>query len=108
MNLELETCSGISPPDAKDAIIAASASESVSNAFSFSNSRSSKRRSSIASRKRRQRRRSSVPEQHIQLLSSPMRRTKSYRYPERIRKHSLKAIHGTEKLSKRTTQVNTY
>jgi hypothetical protein len=114
LNLELETCSGLSTETSEksnNSIIAASASESISNAFSSTNSRSSKRRSSLPTRKRRQRRRSSIPEQHIHYIQPPItsvRRTRSQRYSDRLRNHSIKTIHAsTEKLRRRYIQVNT-
>jgi hypothetical protein len=108
---QLETCSGFSTPTSQHStnpIIAASASESVSNARSFTNRQSStrRRRSSILNNKRR---RSWVTEQNIPRIASlspPMRRTKSHRYPDRIRKHTIKTKHSTEKLSRRSIQVN--
>ena len=113
LNMELETCSGLSTETSeksKDSIIAASASESISNAFSSTNSHSSKRRSSLLTRKRRQRRRSSISEPHIhhmEPLFTSIRRTKSQRYPDRVRQHSIKTVNTTEKLRRRYIQVNT-
>jgi hypothetical protein len=83
---ELETCSGLSIPITEhpgNTLIAASASESISNARSFTNHH---RRSSILSNKRR--RSWTAVHNHHHHPISPIRRTKSYRYPDRIRKHS--------------------
>jgi hypothetical protein len=108
LNMELETCSGLStetPEKTKAAIIAASASESISNVRVFTN----RRRSSLPTHKRRQRRRSSLSEQQIHStvpLSSPFRRINSHRYPDRIKKHPVKLIYATEKLKRRYIQVN--
>ena len=104
--LELDTCSGLSTPSTEhhhpsNILIAASASESISNARSFTNHSSSKHRRTLVLNN--QRRRSWIAEQNIHpktTLSSAMRRTKSSRYPNRIRKHA------TEKLTRRHSQVN--
>jgi hypothetical protein len=107
--LELETCSGLSTSEkSTNAIVAASAFESIAAARSFTNHPSAKRRqSSIVSNEFT---RSWIAEQnihhHISSLSPPFRRTRSSRYPYRIRKHSIKPKHSTGMLTRRHSQVN--
>lgn len=110
-HFDLETCSGLSTPSSENGrhtIVAASASESISNALTFTNNHSSKRRRS--SNFNDKRRRSWINEQTIHhpssLSSPPFRRTKSHGHPDRRRKHSLKTKHPREKLTKRYIQVN--
>jgi hypothetical protein len=110
-HFDLETCSGLSTPSSENGrhtIVAASASESISNALTFTNNHSSKRRRS--SNFNDKRRRSWINEQNIHhsssLSSPPFRRTKSHGHPDRRRKHSLKTKHPREKLTKRYIQVN--
>ncbi|UJR07617.1 hypothetical protein I4U23_011906 [Adineta vaga] len=98
-SLDSETWSGLSTHSsdhAKSSIIAASASDSMSNALSFTNSHSSKRRRSSHGNDIRHR--SWINEQNMHTISSlsspPFRRTKSHRPSERIRRHSIKLKHS--------------
>ena len=84
---QLETCSGLSIPpsiNTNDTNIVASASASISNALSFTSNHYYKKRQ----------RRHSWTGQQIYHLSTPIRRTKSYRYSDRktIHKYSTEVI----------------
>lgn len=89
---DLETCSGLSTPTSEHSRsnhqIAASAAESICNVRSFTNH---SRRKSWNKHYHRRRQIS---------LSPPMRRTKSYRYAERLRKSA------SERTTRRHSQVN--
>lgn len=90
--LDFESCSGLSTPSSdlgRSALVVASASESISNALSFTDNHSSKRRRSSHGNDKR--RRSWVTEQNIHHTSQPFRRTKSHRPPDRIKRHSIKS-----------------
>jgi hypothetical protein len=100
-HFELETCSGLSIPITEqpvNTLIAASASESISNARSFTNHH--RRRSSILRNKRRRSCTAVHNHQHKLPLSPSIRRTNSYRYSDRIRKHPK------ENRIRRPSQVN--
>ena len=104
-HFDIETCSGLSipipiPEYSTDALIAASASEAISNARSFTNHHPPLRRSSTLHNKRRQSWVGVHNHQHKFPLSSPLRRKKSYRYPTKIRKHSK------EHLNRHPSEVN--
>lgn len=88
---DLEICSGLSTPTSEHCrshhCIAANVSESIANVHSFT--------------VRRRRRTSWKKNYHRRISLSPtMRRTKSYRYTERLRKSS------SEKITRRYSQVN--
>jgi hypothetical protein len=106
LHLELETCSGSSISEKPtDTNIAASAFESISNARSFTNhSYPTYRRSSLV--ENNELTRSWIVGQNIHHMLPPIRRIKSYRYPTRIRKHSLKIKHSNGTLTRRYSQVN--
>lgn len=107
LHFELETCSGVSTAEQPvDTTIAASAFESTANARSFTGHSPPKyRHSSIIDNDLT---RSWIAQQNVHhRLSSPsFRRTKSHRYPSRIRKHSIKVKHSTGRLARRHSQVN--
>lgn len=114
---DLDTCSGFSTPIIDNTndrlIVAPNVFELVSNARSFTNIYLSKHRQSSIRNLYRQQHKQSI-------LSSPrsihytypssltIRRTKSNRFPDRIRKHSVKIRSKTEKLERKNIQVNNY
>ena len=105
---EVDTCSGLSTSDEpNDSNIAASAFESIAAARSFTNHSSPKhRRVSILSNDST---RSWVAQQNPHqnlVLTPPIRRSKSYRYPARIRKHSVKIRHSIKTSKRRPSEVN--
>ncbi|CAF1038507.1 unnamed protein product [Adineta steineri] len=98
--LDPETYSGLSTASSENLMsttVAASASESVSNANSFTNHDPSKRRRSLHRSEKRRRSRIIIEPDFSQTssLSLPLvRRIKSRRHPERIRRHSIKLKHS--------------
>ncbi len=108
-HFELETCSGSSTSEQPtDTNIAASAFQSISNARSFTNHSSPTRRQSFFL-KNSELTRSWIAGQSIHYMlpsSPPFRRIKSYHYPVRIRKRSLKMKHSNGNLTRRYSQVN--
>jgi len=104
---QLETCSGLSIPNSintKDQNVVASASASISNARSFTWENYSKK-----DRKIQQRRHSWTGEEnlhHIHLLSSTIRRTKSFRFQNRTKKNSTIHNYPTDKIVRKIIQVN--
>jgi hypothetical protein len=97
---QLETCSGLSIPlsnNSTESNIVASASESISNARSFTSEDYSKEH-----RRKRQRRHSWTSEHHHHHhhISSTLRRTKSHRYSDKTKKYS------TEIVKRKVIQVN--
>jgi hypothetical protein len=100
---QLETCSGLSIPSStntKDTNIVASASASISNALSFTSNHYYKEY-----KKKRQRRHSWTGEHHHH-ISTPIRRTRSYRYPDRKRKHSTIHKYPTEVIRRKVIHAN--
>ncbi|CAF3759864.1 unnamed protein product [Rotaria sordida] len=116
VHCELETCSGLAISSLSDhtnnTLVAPNVFELVSNARTFTNIYPLKRRRSLKfnnnNNKRRQRLRSSGPERNIHctspLLFSPLKRSQSNRYPDRIRKHSMKMKLTTEPLKRHQTE----
>jgi len=99
---QLETCSGLSIPLSNYTNIVASASASISNARSFTSDNYSTK-----IRKRKVRRHSWTDQENLYYtLSSPIRRTKSFRYQDRIRKNLIIQKYSTEKIRRRIVEVN--
>jgi hypothetical protein len=109
LRFKLDKCSGLSIEENPiDAIIAASAFASTANFHSFTDHSSPKRRHfSIPNNELT---RSWIAEQNLHhrknSLSPEFRRTKSHRYPSRIRRHSIKRKHSNGHLTRRHSQVN--
>jgi len=108
-HFELETCSGSSTSEQPtDTNIAASAFQSISNARSFTNHSSPTRRHQSFFLENNELTRSWIAGQtihHMLPSSPPFRRIKSYHYPARIRKRSLKKKHSNASLTRRYSQV---